>query len=104
MARLNGGIVGAKTIISGGGNTITSKTSTGALTTQAGTTLVDVLVVAGGGGGGVNGGGGGGAGGVRLINCISVCGSTPYTMTVGGGGNSCYPTSATELVPAAEVG
>jgi hypothetical protein len=59
-------------------------TSSGPLTTQPGTRLVQTLVVAGGGGGGT-GGGGGGAGGLRFI-CASVCGATPYSITVGAGG------------------
>ena len=48
----NGGIIGPCNVTSAGKNTVTSKTSTGAVTTQSGTRLVDYLVVAGGGGGG----------------------------------------------------
>jgi hypothetical protein len=49
--------------------------------------VVDYLVVAGGGGGGTNRGGGGGAGGFRTGSAFAVTAGTPYTVTVGGGGN-----------------
>ena len=50
----NGGIIGPVNIISVGGNTITTKTSStpSAVTTQPGTRLVQTLIVAGGGAGG----------------------------------------------------
>ena len=85
----NGGIIGPTNVTSRGKNTVTSKTSSGNVTTQPGTRLVETLVVAGGGSGagGNNpeGGGGGGAGGFRNITNISVCGNTTYPMTVGAG-------------------
>jgi hypothetical protein len=46
---------------------------------------VEYLVVAGGGGGGAGQGGGGGAGGYRT-STLSATPGTPYTVTVGGGG------------------
>ena len=52
-----GGIIGKANKTSFGKGTLTSKTSTGTLTTQPGTRTISALVVAGGGGGG-----GGGAG------------------------------------------
>ena len=48
----NGGIIGKTNTTSFGKNKVTSKTSSGAVTTQPGTRLIDYLVVAGGGGGG----------------------------------------------------
>ena len=92
MARQNGGLIGKRNVTSFGKCKVTSKTSNGTVTTQAKTRLVRTLVVAGGGSGyGQPGdnyyGGGGGAGGFRDISCISVCGSTPYPVTVGGGGS-----------------
>ena len=94
----NGGIIGPTNTVSFGKCKVTSKTSSGDVTTQPGTRLAKVLVVAGGGGGGGNdgsdgGAGGGGAGGYRCVE-ISVDGNTAYTATVGGGGNggsSCGP-------------
>jgi hypothetical protein len=47
-------------------------------------TAVDYLVVAGGGGGGM--GGGGGAGGYRIGLSLPISPGSPYTVTVGGGG------------------
>jgi hypothetical protein len=98
MARTNGGITGKKNTASFGKCTVTSKTSTGTVTTQPGTKLLDYLVVAGGGGGGGGSeGGGGGAGGYRSSGfgpatlrgaTLSVCGNSPYPITVGGGGAS----------------
>ena len=81
----NGGIIGKSNRTSFGKCVVTSKTSTAAITTQPGTRLAQVLVVAGGASGGTNYGGGGGAGGLRCAQ-INVCGGTPYTATVGGGG------------------
>ena len=76
---LNGGLIGKTNKTSFGKNTVTTKTSSGDISTQTGTTLIDYLVVAGGGGGGLAGGaGGGGAGGYRN----SVAGETS------GGGSS----------------
>ena len=88
MARTNGGLIGKRNITSFGKDTVTVKTSDGAVTTQSGTRLVNTLVVAGGGAGGCASGGGGGAGGAQVATCISVCGSSPYPMTVGGGGSA----------------
>ena len=48
---------------------------------------VEVLVVAGGGGGGGYIGGGGGAGGLIYNSNFPITLSTPYTVTVGAGGN-----------------
>ena len=48
----NGGIIGPINVTSRGKNTVTSKTSTGTITTQPGTRFINTLVVAGGGGGG----------------------------------------------------
>ena len=63
----NGGIIGPTQTVAAGSTqcqTLTSKTSSGSLTTQPLTSEVDVLVVAGGGGGdstfGSAGSGGGG--------------------------------------------
>ena len=54
----NGGIIGPINIISAGKCKVTTKTSSGDITTQPGTKLVDDLIVAGGGSGArVNGGG-----------------------------------------------
>ena len=95
MARTNGGIVGRINVTSFGKCTVTSKTSSGAVTTQPGTRLVDYLVVAGGGGGGFRLNGGGGAGGYRASGygpaalqgeAIPVCGNSPYPVTIGAGG------------------
>ena len=57
----NGGIIGPINVTSRGKDTITSKTSSGNVTTQPGTRLVTALVVAGGGGGGGGTAAGGGA-------------------------------------------
>ena len=89
----NGGIIGASNKSSFGLDTITSKTSTGTVTTQPGTRVVQTLIIAGGGGGGSaagssnQGGAGGGAGGY-LCTEINVCGSTSYSLTVGAGAAS----------------
>ena len=83
MARSNGGIIGKTNKTSFGKCTVTTKTSTGNITTQPGTRLVNTLVVAGGGGGGHDGGGGGGAGGLRNITDIPVNGSAAVPITVG---------------------
>jgi hypothetical protein len=89
MAKINGGIIGAINPTSFGKCTQTISTSSGTLTTQPGTRLVDTLVVAGGGGGGGNcQAGGGGGGGFRTSCSLSVCGATPYSITVGSGGTA----------------
>ena len=80
----NGGIIGPVNQTSFGKDTVTSKTSSGCLTTQPGTRFVDTLIVAGGGGGGHAGGGG--AGGYREFNSIPVCGATSYPLVIGAGG------------------
>ena len=46
----NGGIIGPTNVTSRGKNTVTSKTSSGCLTTQPGTRVIRTTVVAGGGG------------------------------------------------------
>ena len=58
----NGGIIGPENKTSFGKCTVTTKTSSGDLTTQSGTRVVQTLVVAGGGAGagGNNADGGGG--------------------------------------------
>ena len=48
----NGGVIGASNKTSFGKGKTTSKTSTGAITTQPGTRLIDYMVVGGGGSGG----------------------------------------------------
>jgi len=50
MARSNGGIIGVSNKASFGKCTVTTKTSSGTITTQPGTTVVQALIVAGGGG------------------------------------------------------
>ena len=85
MARTNGGIIGKRNLSSHGTDKITSKTSSAAVTTLAGTRVVQVAIVAGGGGAGGEDSGGGGAGGLRNLE-LPVCGSTPYQATIGGGG------------------
>ncbi len=84
----NGGVIGKTNKVSFGKCTVTTKTSSGTITTQPGTTLAAMTVVGGGGAGGGNAGGGGGAGGMVLHPGIQVCGTTHYTVTVGGGGNA----------------
>ena len=87
MARTNGGIIGKRNASSFGKCTVTSKTSTGAVTTQPGTRVMDVLVVGAGGGGGATRGGGGGAGRSRSFSRLTVCGNSPYTATIHGAGS-----------------
>ena len=89
----NGGIIGPVNVTSRGKNKVTIKTcGSSTITTGANTTLAKVVVVGGGGGGGGApgtygcGGGGGGAGGVVVQENLSVCKSTGYPVTVGGGG------------------
>ena len=82
----NGGIIGPTNTTSFGKNKVTSKTSTGTITTQTGTRFVDYIVVAGGAGGGGGYGGGGGAGGFRSGSSVSVSGGETLTATVGGAG------------------
>ena len=86
MARTNGGIIGIKNTSSFGKCTVTTRTSTGNVTTQPGTKVVDAFVVGGGGSGASDRGGGGGAGGVRTIFNIPVSGNTATPITIGGGG------------------
>ena len=79
----NGGLIGPNftfTAASTQAEVIHTKTSDGTFTTGAATTVINAVIIAGGGGGG--------AGGARTINCISVCGSTPYSFQVGAGGSS----------------
>ena len=83
----NGGIIGPI-------NTIAKKkkpkvyifSATGTLTPESDTTKVNATVIAGGGAGGADRAGGGGAGGYRTFSGQSVCGSTPYAVTIGAGG------------------
>lgn len=60
-------------------------------TAPAGVTSVNYLVVAGGGGGGGDCAGGGGGG--MLTGTLSVTPSTSYTVTVGAGGLTAYPST-----------
>ena len=96
----NGGIIGPNNPV---GKIAQPKvsifTSSDTLTTTANTAKADVLIVAGGGSGGgstasQSSGGGGGAGGVRELTCQNLSGSTPYTVTVGGGAAGCVPGSS----------
>jgi hypothetical protein len=83
----NGGIIGKVNVSSFGNNTITEKKSSGTLTIQPGTRIIDATIVAGGGSGGrADIGGGAGAGGVLCQTSIPV--SSPFEITIGGGGNS----------------
>ncbi len=102
MGSPNGGIIGVVNPTSFGKCTVTSRTSSSPLTTQPGTRLVSYAVAAGGGGGGAGdgsggaagAGGGGGAGGFRTCSSFSVCGATPYPITVGAGGvGGIYPST-----------
>jgi hypothetical protein len=92
MGSPNGGIIGVINPTSFGKCTQTVTTSSGPLTTQPGTRLVAYAVVAGGGGAAngssPEGAGGGGAGGLRTCASFSVCGATPYSITIGGGGTA----------------
>jgi hypothetical protein len=75
-------------VVSGGSKYTKFTAGTGLIVFTANPPLtVDYLVVAGGGGGGFNDGGGGGAGGYRTAAGFSATTGTPYTVTVGGGGN-----------------
>ena len=78
----NGGIIGPVNQTSFGKCTVTTKTSSGPLTTQPGTRIVKTLIVAGGGAGGNDAGGGGGAGGLRNLE-LNAQGA--IAVTVGGG-------------------
>jgi len=102
MAKSNGGIIGALNPTSFGKCTQTIATSSTTVTTQPGTRVASYAVVAGGGGGGsgsgcgfaAGAGGGGGAGGFRTCASFSVCGATPYPITVGAGGvGGIYPST-----------
>ena len=93
MPRTNGGIIGKRNVTSFGKCTVTSKTSSGCLTTQPGTRVAQTLIVAGGGSGAAvtpshNAAGGGGAGGYRCLEINTLCGNTTYPIVVGGGGAS----------------
>jgi len=90
----NGGIIGPENKTSFGKDTVTTKTSTGDITTQPGTRIVDAVVVGGGGAGGRNangvfdgGAGGGGAGGFLSQTNLTVSGNTAYPATIGAGGS-----------------
>ena len=86
----NGGVIGVTNNASFGKCTVTSKTSSGNITTQPGTRLVTTVVVAGGGGGAsadgedANGNYNGGNGGNGLSSSI-----TGSAVTRGGGGGGC---------------
>jgi hypothetical protein len=100
----NGGIIGKTNKASFGKCTVTSKTSSGSLTTQPGTAVVNVAIVGGGAGGNSgnvsNGGGGGGGGGI-INQEVIVSGNTAYSLVIGGGGpGGVHPTSPTANPPA----
>ena len=80
----NGGIIGPINIISVGKCKVTTKTSSGDITTQPGTRVVSATIVAGGAAGGAEVGGGGGAGGVKTVDSINVQGTVPVTVGAGG--------------------
>ena len=99
MGSPNGGIIGVINPTSFGKCTVTSATGSTTLTTQPGTRVVDYLVVAGGAGGaswyygGAGGAGGfrtsypgGSGGGASPESSLTVCGATPYPITIGAGG------------------
>ena len=85
----NGGIIGPDIVIS---NSIASPspvknfTSSGTYSSPSTVFAVDYLIVAGGGGGGAIAGGGGGGGGLVQGTNQTICASTNFTITVGGGG------------------
>ena len=81
----NGGIIGKSNKASFGKCTVTTKTSSGNITTQSGTRVIESLVIAGGGSGGNDSGGGGGAGGMLSTSSTNVCGSTAYAAVIGAG-------------------
>ncbi len=83
MARSNGGIIGKTNKTSFGKCTVTTKTSSGTVTTQPGTRVVKTAIIAGGGAGGDRGGGG--AGGLRNIE-INTTGGSTLSATIGAGG------------------
>ena len=85
MARTNGGIIGVSNNTSFGKCTVTTKTSSGDITTQPGTRVIESLVIAGGGSGGNDSGGGGGAGGMLSTSSTNVCGATAYAAVIGAG-------------------
>ena len=94
----NGGIIGPINITSFGKCTVTTKTSSGSITTQPGTRLIQSVIVGGGGGGnaGFASEGGGGSGGGGIATCeIAVSGNTSYCATVGGGGAGGPPSQPT---------
>ena len=81
----NGGIIGKSNLTSFGKCTVTTKTSSGDITTQPGTRVIQSLVIAGGGSGGNDAGGGGGAGGMLRTSSTNVCGGTTYAAVIGAG-------------------
>ena len=93
---LNGGIIGvANPTVKIKAAKTSLFTSTGSITTNSDTTKINSVIIAGGGAGAGDGGGaagglrgtaGGGAGGLRSVCGQAVCGSTPYTITIGAGG------------------
>jgi hypothetical protein len=92
MGSPNGGIIGVINPTSFGKCTVTTKTSSGDLTTQPGTRLAQTLIVAGGGGSYGVRGPGAGAGGFRCLSSVPVSGNTTYPIVVGAGGaTACAP-------------
>ena len=84
----NGGIIGpVNTTVKKKKPKVSVFTASGTLTTDSDTTKVNATIIAGGGAGGADRAGGGGAGGYRTFSGQSVCGSTPYAVTVGAGGS-----------------
>ena len=85
MPNNNGGIIGKSNKTSFGKCTVTTKTASGDITTQAGTRVVQALLIGAGGSGANDRGGGGGAGGYLCVASIPVCGSTAYAAVIGAG-------------------
>jgi len=93
----NGGIIGpVNTTVKKKKPKVSIFTASGTLTTDSDTTKVNATIIAGGGAGAGDSGGaqggnrgnaGGGAGGLRSVSGQAVCGSTPYTVTIGAGGS-----------------
>lgn len=79
------------TIVTSGGFTYHTFTSSGTFSVPTSALNVEALVVAGGGGGGGDDGAGGGAGGLISLSQRVVPGT--YTVTVGAGGNGATSTS-----------
>jgi hypothetical protein len=93
--QLSIGLPTGGTVTSAGGFNIHTFTSSGTFTTGSSAVTVDALLVGAGGGGGSNGGGGGGGGGVIYNTSQSLSLSTPYTITVGTGGNAAASATVT---------